>query len=447
MTFREKSTDPPPASGLADDMGLDGSKGPSGEGTTLVLSCERGAGPWIAEAGPAAEPSAFWLEEGDKVVLGAGAGARMRLYDESVSREHCVLELSAGRVVVRDLGSKNGIYVGGARVQGASLGPGATVTLGRTVVTCRPAPLSLAVDDGPLPVVPGVVGSSVAMRRVLADLVRLATVRGAVMFRGETGTGKDLLARALHDLSARRARPFVPLNMGTLPRELADAELFGHERGAYTGAHAARDGAFVEAHGGTLFLDEVGELAPELQVKLLRVLEDGEVRPLGGGGRRRVDVRVTSATWAPLERRTIDGTFRQDLYQRLSVFVVTAPPLRDRRADIPALARAFFAQMAGETGVRELSSAALAKLTSYAWPGNVRELRNVLYRAAIRSQGHMVGATEIAQSLTSCSPDARIVLSAGQASALVQSHAGNISAAARQLGVARSTFRGWIAAR
>src|SRR5205823_5078262 len=157
-----------------------------------------------------------------------------------------------------------------------------------------------------------------------------------VLLRGETGSGKDVLARAIHGLGVRRARPFVPLNMGTLPRELADAELFGHERGAYTGAHGAREGAFAQAHGGSLFLDEIAEPALDLQVKLLRVLEDGEVRPIGGRARR-VDVRIVSATWAPLHRRVAEGLFRQDLYQRLAVFVIDVPPLRDRRTDIPTL--------------------------------------------------------------------------------------------------------------
>jgi DNA-binding NtrC family response regulator len=234
------------------------------------------------------------------------------------------------------------------------------------------------------------------------------------------------------------------LNVGTLPRELADAELFGYERGAFTGAHVAREGAFVEAHGGTLFLDEIAELPLDMQVKLLRVLEDGEVRPLGAKARRKVDVRVVSATWAPLLRRVAEGTFRQDLYQRLAVFVVEVPPLRERRSDIPALVSCFLNELRSEVGEKEVSSAALSRLAAYGWPGNVRELRNVLYRAAVRVSGHLVRANDIAESLSVLRSPCRMVMSGGDARALVENHGGNVSAAARQIGIARSTLRGWM---
>jgi DNA-binding NtrC family response regulator len=278
----------------------------------------------------------------------------------------------------------------------------------------------------------------------MREVRRLAEIKGAVHLRGETGTGKDVLARAIHSIGPRRNRPFVPLNVGTLPRELADAELFGYERGAFTGAHVAHDGAFVESHGGTLFLDEIAELPLELQVKLLRVLEDGDVRPLGSRARRKVDVRVVSATWAPLHRRVAEGAFRQDLYQRLAVFVVEVPPLRERRSDIPALACCFLTELRSEVGEKELSTAALSKLGAYGWPGNVRELRNVLYRAAVRASGRLIRSADIAESLLVVRTASRVVISSSDARALVDSHGGNVSAAARQLGVARSTLRGWI---
>jgi DNA-binding NtrC family response regulator len=305
-------------------------------------------------------------------------------------------------------------------------------------VSCAPGVRPAAdVDVAPLP---GIVGTSLAMRRVAREVRRVADLKGPVLLRGETGSGKDVLARAIHGLGIRRARPFVPLNVGTLPRELADAELFGHERGAYTGAHGSREGAFVQAHGGTLFLDEIAELSLDLQVKLLRVLEDGEVRPIGGRARRTVDVRVVSATWAPLHRRVAEGLFRQDLYQRLAVFVIDVPPLRERRADLPALAARFLDDFATEVGPRELTSGALAKLAGYGWPGNVRELRNVLYRAAA-SSGSRIGGGDIAASLDISSTPERVPLSPEQARAAVATHGGNVSAAARQLGVARSTLR------
>src|SRR6185369_14462814 len=184
-----------------------------------------------------------------------------------------------------------------------------------------------------------------------------------------------------------------------------------------------------------LFLDEIAELPLDLQVKFLRVLEDGEVRPIGGRARR-TDVRVVSATWAPLHLRVAEGLFRQDLYQRLAVFVVDVPPLRERRSDLSPLALRFLADLEPEVGPRELSSGALAKLSAYAWPGNVRELRNVLYRAALHSPGHLIGGREIAESLDVATAPQRLSISPLHARAAVDSHAGNVSAAARQLGVA-----------
>jgi transcriptional regulator with AAA-type ATPase domain len=409
-------------------------------GTTLEMAGEKPCATWNVEGGASAAAPVRTVGEGETVVVGSGEDAGIRVFDAAVSARHCALTVNQGELVLRDLGSKNGTFVGGARVESARLGPGATFVLGRVVMTCAPGARTPFAADAGVPPLPGVVGTSLAMRRVAREVRRLVDLKGPVLLRGETGSGKDVLARAMHGLGIRRARPFVPLNVGTLPRELADAELFGHERGAYTGAHGSREGAFVQAHGGTLFLDEIAELSLDLQVKLLRVLEDGEVRPIGGRARRTVDVRVVSATWAPLHRRVAEGSFRQDLYQRLAVFVVDVPPLRERRADIPALAARFLEDFAAELGPRELGSGALARLASYGWPGNVRELRNVLYRAAA-SSGPRIGGGDIAASLEIASSPERSSVSPEQARAAVASHGGNVSAAARQLGVARSTFR------
>jgi len=409
-------------------------------GVTIEMAREKTCAVWNIE-GSSCSPPARSLGEGETLVIGSGKDADVRVFDRAVSSRHCSLVVQGGELTVRDLGSKNGIYVGGACVESARLGSGSSFVVGRFVVACSQSPRLPLAEDTETPSLPGIIGTSLAMRRVIREIVRLADLRGPVLFRGETGSGKDVLARAMHALGSRRSRPFVPLNVGTLPRELADAELFGHERGAYTGAHASREGAFVEAHRGTLFLDEIAELPPDLQVKLLRVLEDGEVRPLGGRARRTVDVRIVAATWAPLHGRVAEGRFRQDLYQRLAVFVVDVPPLRERRTDLPLLATRFLDELEPEVGARDLSSAALAKLTGYPWPGNVRELRNVLYRAALKSSGRLIGSAEIAQSLEVATAPHRVCVSPEQARALVATHGGNVSAAARQLGVARSTFR------
>jgi hypothetical protein len=411
---------------------------------TLELGRERPTAPWWVEGASLCQPAIRVLEEGGSLTIGSGPMAELRVIDRSVSAVHCALVVEKGRLVVRDLASRNGVYVGGAKVDQAELGAGSSFVLGRVVLTCRPGGARAADEDLVVAPLPGFLGSSLAVRRVTQEVRRVANVKGPVLFRGETGTGKDVLARAMHAVGPRRGGPFVPLNVATLPRELADAELFGHERGAYTGAHGAREGAFAQAHGGTLFLDEIAELSPDLQVKLLRVLEDGEVRPLGGRVRRKVDVRVLSATWAPLHQRVAEGRFRQDLYQRLAVFVIDVPPLRERRSDLPALVEQFLREIAPEVGVRELTAGALGKLAAYGWPGNVRELRNVLYRAAIAARGPALGTKEIAESLEISAAPQRITVSVEQARAVVASHGGNVSAAARHLGVARSTFRGLL---
>jgi DNA-binding NtrC family response regulator len=411
---------------------------------TLQMDGERPSPVWQVEGGSCL-PFVRAVGGDERLVIGTDAGADLRVFDRTVSGRHCALHVEHGRVVVEDLGSKNGVFVGGARVERAYLGPGAAFVIGGVVLVCRPSTKQDLFDEDDRPCsLPGVVGDSLAMRRVVREVLRFASVKGPVLLRGETGTGKDILARAIHAAGPRQRRPFVPLNVGTLPRDLADSELFGHERGAYTGAHAARDGAFVEAHGGTLFLDEIAELTPDLQVKLLRVLEDGEVRALGGRHVRRVDSRVISATWAPLHRRVAEGLFRQDLYQRLAVFVIDVPPLRERRSDIPLLATRFLAEIEHEVGPRELSASGLARLASYGWPGNVRELRNVLYRAALAGRGRLIGSQDVADSLDLASGCRRMALSPDQARAVVNGQGGNVSAAARQLGVARSTFRGLL---
>jgi DNA-binding NtrC family response regulator len=409
-------------------------------GSTVEMAGEKPSTSWLVDGGSSVAPAFRVVSEGETIVVGTGREADVRVFDGAVSARHCELSVREGQLTVRDLSSKNGVFVGGARVEQALLGAGASFVVGRSVLVCAHSS-RIPVAEPDVAPLPGVVGASFAMRRLVREVRRLVDLKGPVLLRGETGVGKDVIARAMHTLGNRRARPFVALNVSTLPRDLADAELFGHERGAYTGAHGSREGAFAQAHGGTLFLDEIAELPFEQQVKLLRVLEDGEVRPLGGRGRKIVDVRVISATWAPLHRRVAEGLFRQDLYQRLAVFVIDVPSLRERRTDLPALANHFLRSLAEEVGQRELSSGALAKLAGYAWPGNVRELRNVLYRAALAAEGRVIGGGEIAQSLDVTSGSQKLAVSSEQARAVVTSHAGNVSAAARQLGVARSTLR------
>jgi DNA-binding NtrC family response regulator len=242
-------------------------------------------------------------------------------------------------------------------------------------------------------------------------------------------------------LSGRRG-PYLPINAGALPESLADAELFGHCRGAFTGAVAARPGAFQQADHGTLFLDEVAELLPSVQVKLLRVVEDGNVRSVGASRAQQVDVRIVAATWVPLAQRAAEGRFRMDLFHRLALVVIELPPLRQRKSDIPALARGVLGRLEPELGPKRLSSAALARLVAHSWPGNVRELGGALYRAAVAAPGQLIDAAHV--QLGRAERQAAPRPSPEQAKKLLREHRGNVSAAARAAGVARSTFRAWL---
>jgi transcriptional regulator with GAF, ATPase, and Fis domain len=236
-----------------------------------------------------------------------------------------------------------------------------------------------------------IVGEDPALRAALARAALVAPTTTPVLVTGESGTGKELVARALHDLGPNPGGPFVAVNCGALPRELAESELFGHERGAFTGASGRRAGWFEEASGGTLVLDEIGELPLDLQPKLLRVLESGRLRRVGGSGEVAASVRVIAMTLRDLEGEVERRNFRADLYYRLAGICVRLPPLRERRGDISLLAGYFLREIGGEVGPRQLEAAALAALDAADWPGNVRELRNVIRRAAILTRGRADG--------------------------------------------------------
>jgi two-component system response regulator HydG len=231
-----------------------------------------------------------------------------------------------------------------------------------------------------------IIGTSLAWRRTMDIVMQAAPSEATVLLLGESGTGKELLARALHDNSARAKSPFVAVNCAAIPESILEAELFGYEKGAFTGATVARDGRFEAAHGGTLFLDEIGEISRHVQVKLLRVLQEGEIERLGGGGKpRRIDVRIVAATNVNLAEEVKAGRFREDLYYRLNVIPVSVPPLRDRRDDIPLLAQHFVQVYAEKNGkaISGCSPAAIERLSEYGWPGNVRELENAIERAVV----------------------------------------------------------------
>jgi len=259
-----------------------------------------------------------------------------------------------------------------------------------------------------------VVTRAPAMKPVLRAAEKAAASGIAVLIEGESGTGKELIARAIHGESARRSKPFVAVNCGALPENLVESILFGHEKGAFTGATEKHTGKFVEADGGTLFLDEVGELPLPAQVKLLRTLQEGEVEPVGGRKPVKVDVRIVSATHRDLIADVKGGRFREDLFYRLHVYPITVPPLRQRPEDISELARHFLARIAAEEGkrVRSLSAQALSLLSAFRWPGNVRQLENAVFRAVVLADGEEIGVNEFPQvaAQLGAEPDAQPVI-------------------------------------
>lgn len=288
---------------------------------------------------------------------------------------------------------------------------------------------------------PGLLGETEVMRALARRVRKIAQTSLPVLVRGETGTGKELVARAIHELGQRRKRPLVVVNAATVLGDMGMSQLFGHTAGAFTGATSARRGAFREAHEGTLFLDEIGSLASESQAKLLRVLEDGLVWPMGSDHAVVVDVRIVAATCEPLENRVESGTFRRDLFERLSVCRVEVPALHERPEDIPLLARAMLDR--SDFRGHALTPDAVALLQSCDLPGNIRTLRNLLVQAALASEDRVISAHHIREALCVRPPprSPRPTLDVATARRLLNECAGNKSLAARRADLPRSTFR------
>jgi DNA-binding NtrC family response regulator len=316
------------------------------------------------------------------VVVGADPACDVVLRDPAVSGRHVSVKPVEGGFDVADLGSRNGTWLDGAKIGKGTVPLGTMLRLGTTLLQLAPAETAVDIPPSPSASFGAMVGGSVAMRRIYGVLARAAQSNATVLFGGESGTGKELAARAVHDGSPRRDGPFVVFDCGAASETLIESDLFGHVKGAYTGAVGERAGAFAQAHGGTLFLDEIGDLPLSLQPKLLRMLEAGEVTPLGGRRGEKYDVRVVAATHRDLWQEVARGAFRGDLYYRLAVVEVQLPPLRARREDIPELVRRFLDRSgAPQAAAGDLAGPNLDKLVAYGWPGNVRELRNVIARA------------------------------------------------------------------
>jgi DNA-binding NtrC family response regulator len=307
----------------------------------------------------------------------------------------------------------------------------------------QPAPAS------PPPPASGLTGESEAMRRVFREISKAASSRATVLISGESGTGKELAARAIHYGSSRASAPFVPVNCSSVPENLLESELFGHVKGAFTGANEARAGFFQTADGGTIFLDEIGDTALPMQAKLLRVLQNGELCMVGSDRPRKVDVRVVAATNKDLRTLVKNQTFREDLFFRLNVITITMPPLREREDDVLLLACHFAAKFAEELGgaVPEFSDEALQVLRSYPWPGNVRELENVMQRLVVMSEGDVINPPDLPSMMRfSVASEAGLNRTLAEVEAehirnVLASVGGNKVRAAKILGIDRKTLR------
>jgi transcriptional regulator with GAF, ATPase, and Fis domain len=321
---------------------------------------------------------------GSLVRIGSSADNDLVLRDDSVSRRHCEIESHEAGIRIRDVGSTNGVWVGGIRILDAvidarPLGP-TTLSLGDTQLTVTRLDETVDRLQATSQQFGDVIGASARMRELFADLDRIAATDLTLLIEGETGTGKDAIAEAVHRASARAEGPFVVFDCGAVAPSLAESELFGHERGAFTGAVASRAGVFEEADGGTLFLDEIGELPRDLQPKLLRALEKREVRRLGSTKTVSVDVRIIAATNRRMLVEVERGVFREDLYFRLAGAHVTVPPLRERSSDLPLLVGHFLSLEDPPRSIHEIGPEVWEMLQAHRWPGNVRELRNAVRR-------------------------------------------------------------------
>jgi two-component system, NtrC family, response regulator AtoC len=394
------------------------------------------------------------VDDGAEIVVGRSSSATVQLDDPKVSREHARIVRRDGALQLVDAGSRNGTRLNGKTVRGAAvpLASGDTIGVGEAEILVaetagqrdRGDPAVAAGD------LPGVVVSDPAMAQVFDRARRVAQSETTVLLLGETGVGKEVVAEQIHRQSPRAAGPLVRLNCGSLPESILESELFGHERGAFTGADKRKPGYLETAHGGTLFLDEIGELGPSMQTRLLRVLEDHKFMRVGGREEITSDLRVIAATNRELEREARAGRFRQDLYFRLSAFIIHLPPLRERPSEIDLFAELFARQFARRMNRARfrLGADAMSVLRAYDWPGNVRELRNAIEHAVVLAEDGNVTAQHLPDSLRVVGGRAPATGAGGMRGQVaeterraieeaMQAEDGNQTRAARRLGISR----------
>ncbi|MFH0903243.1 MAG: sigma 54-interacting transcriptional regulator [Pseudomonadota bacterium] len=386
--------------------------------------------------------------------VGSAPDCDLVLTDPTVSRRHIMASREGEEVVLRDQGSTNGSYIQGSRFKEIAVGYGSEIRVGRTVIKYLPEEEVVQPEISDSESFGGLVGQNVRMRRLFKLLEDVAKIDATVLIEGETGTGKELVAEEIHNASPRVGGPFVVFDCGAVPHDLIESALFGHVRGAFTGAVADRKGAFAEAHHGTIFLDEIGELPLDLQPTLLRALDKKSVRRVGANVYDRIDVRIVAATNRDLRSEISNKAFREDLYYRLAVIRVTLPPLRERGEDIKLIAEHFVRQLAGDRPL-QITSEGLAWLQRNAWPGNVRELRNVIERACVLSKGDSLNVEDaLAEHAVASGPSIRTDLPFKEAKGqlletfereyvveIMRRHNMNLSAAAREAQIDRKHLR------
>ena len=409
------------------------------------------------------------LVEKERITIGRSVICDLVLADKAVSGSHFEIVATEKGVILRDLESTNGTFCGEVRVREVWLKPGMIVRVGQTQLRFDPAEGNVEIDLSASERFHELIGKSVRMREIFATLEKIAKSDITCLIRGETGTGKELVARAIHRASRRAGEPLVVQDCGSIPKDLVESTLFGHEKGSFTGATDRHKGCFEQADGGTIFLDEIGELDIGLQPKLLRVLENREFKRVGGDKTIPVNVRVIAATNRDLRQMVNEGTFREDLYYRLSVVQVDLPPLRDRIEDIPLLVNSFLDDFAarrwpGESKKLSVEPDAMTRLQSYPWPGNIREMKNTVERAASLADGDVLTIKDLLPSSQKTPPVAlpggaaeqfvddslpfkeakQRVLDAFEAAylkALLDKHAGDVTRSANAAGLTRYHLR------
>lgn len=393
------------------------------------------------------------------VVVGSSPECDIVVDEPYVSRRHCEFVRTPRGVVVRDLGSRNGVWMQTTRLLEAIITPGGNVTLGNLTLTLETQtdPVRVALSQSHR--FGEAIGKSVVMRALFAVLEKAAQTNEPILMLGESGTGKELLAQAIHHASTRSKGPFVIFDCGAVAPSLVETELFGHEKGAFSGAHTSRTGLVQAAHGGTLFLDELGELPLDLQPKLLRVLESRTVRPVGSNQTIPVDVRIVVATHRDVRQKMTTGEFRQDLYYRLAVVEVNIPPLRERRDDIPLLVEHMLTARNPPCTLADLPPNTLDMLMAHVWPGNVRELRNTLSRILLFQSANALSLLDSGEQASVSTPnpvplnipfhEARNALVADferrYITAQLRAHGASVTAAAKAMGVSRQFLHKLIA--